>query len=170
MIVFCIVVACLLGCEDKEHPKDEQLIQNYQSHKVEFNQLLQMFQEDKSLGRVALDFTRTSNFFEKCKESNSWNGKEIEVGSERLFEYRKLFNSLGLSAGIEGYCEKDIIEFIASTRGLSVTGSSKGYAYLQKPPKTLVDNLDNYWSEDKKSFTAYRHVEGNWYLYFDYED
>ncbi len=170
ILIGCILFCCVLACEDKEHSKDEQLIQNFQNHKAEFNQLVQMFQEDKSLGRVSYDFTRTSNFFEKCKEPNGWNGKEIEVSNERLYQYRKLFKNLGLSAGIEGYCEKEIIEFIASTRGLSVTGSSKGYAYLQKPPKILVDSLDNYWSEDKKSFTAYKHIEGNWYLYFDYED
>jgi len=169
-IVFCIIISCLLGCNDKEHQKDEELLKNFQSYKVEFNQLLQNFQEDKSLGRVAPDFTRTSNFFEKCKEPNGWNGKEVEVSNERLAEYRKLFDSLELSAGIEGYCGKEIIQFVSSTKGLSVTGSSKGYAYLRKSPKTLVDNLDNYWSEDRKSFTAYRHIEGNWYLYFDYED
>jgi hypothetical protein len=80
---------------------------------------------------------------------------------------------LGLSAGIEGYCEKDAILFYASTKGLSVTGSTKGYAYLKKVPENsekLVNSLDDYWSPDGKSFTAYRRIEGNWYLYFDYED
>ena len=132
-----------------------------------------MFQEDKSLGRVAFDFTRTSNFFEKCEEPNGWNGKEIEASSERLAEYRKLFDKVSLSAGIEGYCKKDRILFYASTKGLSVTGSTKGYAYLQKVPEgleKLVDNLDTYWSPNGKSFTAFRHIEENWYLYFDYED
>ena len=173
IFVWCILICCVLACEEKEHPKDEHLIQNFQAHKSEFNQLVQMFLEDESLGRVSIDFTRTSNFFEKCEGPNSWNGKEIEVSQERLADYRKLFNALKLSAGIEGYCEKDRILFYASTKGLSVTGSTKGYAYLKNAPKnseTLVDNLDNYWSPDKKSFTAYRHVEGNWYLYFDYED
>ena len=132
-----------------------------------------MFLEDKSLGRVASDFTRTSNFFEKCEEPNSWSGKEIEVTAERLAKYRKIFNNLGLSAGIEGYCEKNRVFLHASTKGLSVTGSTKGYAYLKKAPENpdkLVDNLDNYWSPDGKSFRAFRHIEGNWYLYFDYED
>ena len=63
-----------------------------------------------------------------------------------------------------------MVWFHASTRGLAVSGSSKGYAYLLEKPKTLVDNLDEYWSKDNKSFTAFRQIEGNWYLYFDYED
>ena len=129
-----------------------------------------MFLEDKSLGRVGSNFTRTANFFEKCESPNTWNGKEIEVSNERLKEYKKLFATIGLSAGIEGYCEKKMITFYASTQGLSISGSTKGYAYLVTPPKTLVDNLDNYWSSDNRSFTAFRHIEGNWYLYFDYED
>ena len=172
-IVCFLIFSLSMSCGEKEHPKDEKLIEIYQSHKNEFNQLLQMFQEDKSLGRVAPEFTRTANFFEECKAPNIWNGKNIEIGEARLSEYRKLFSLLELPAGIEGYCEKDIILFYASTKGLSVTGSSKGFAYLEEMPTgnlKIVENLDNYWSSDGKSFRAFRRIEGNWYLYFDYED
>lgn len=176
-IFLSIIILCLLGCENnkeknKEHPKDTQLIQNFQEHKAAFNQLVQMFQADKSLGRVAFDFTRTANFFEKCEGSNAWNGKEIEVSNERLDEYRKSFKILGLSAGIEGYCEKKEIVLIASTEGTAISGgSSKGYAFLKAPPENLeVDSLDKYKLPYGKSFTAYKHIEGNWYLYFDNED
>lgn len=117
-----------------------------------------MFLEDKGLGRVAYDFTRPER------------PEEVGVTRERLADYRKLFGNLGLTAGVEGYDEKDMVWFHVSTYGLSVTGSSKGYAYLRERPKLVVDNLDTYWSRDGKSFTAFRHIEGDWYLYFDYED
>ena len=54
--------------------------------------------------------------------------------------------------------------FFSTSQGLSVTGSTKGYAFLTDPPKLVVQSLDTYWSDDKRSFTAFRHIDGNWYL------
>lgn len=160
----------LLSCDGREHPKDAILIENFNAHRGEFEELLQMFQADRSLGRVGSDFTRSASFFEKCTGPNAWNGNEPEVSEDRLKDYRTRFAKLGLAAGIEGYCDKDWVLFYASTQGLSITGSDKGYVHLASPPKKVVEDLDTYWSDDKKSFTAYRHIEGNWYLYFRYED
>lgn len=151
------VVLLANGCTSK-HPSDQTLLNNFQTHKSEFNQLLEMFLADKGLGRVAYSFTRPER------------PESIGVSPDRLGEYRKLFGRLGLSEGIEGYVEKDTVWFHASAQGLSVTGSGKGYAYLTKPPPLVVDNLDNYRSQDGKSFAAFRHIEGKWYLYLDYED
>jgi hypothetical protein len=108
-----------------------------------------VFLADGKLGRVAYDFTRPAN------------PAEIGISQQRLEEYRKLFDRLDLSAGIEGYDEKDLVWFHASTQGLSVTGSGKSYAWLTKPLQLAVDNLDTYWSKDGRSFTAFRHIEGN---------
>ncbi|MEP6704528.1 MAG: hypothetical protein ABJB34_06965 [Acidobacteriota bacterium] len=168
-IVFALAIL-VVGCGEKGHPSDADMIRKFNDHRDEFDTLVSMFKEDRSLGRVGANFTRTSNFFEKCSGKDAWEGSEIEVTRERLHDYDKRFADLGLTAGIEGYCEKESIVLYASTRGLSVTGSSKGYAYLGQPPKIITDNLDSYWSEDGRSFTAYRHIDGNWYLYFDYED
>ena len=134
------------------------MLKGFQSHKAQFNQLLQMFLEDKKLGRVAYDFTRPAN------------PSEIGISNQRIQEYRKLFDELNLTAGIEGYEEKDLVWFHSSTQGLSISGSSKGFAYVLKPPPLIVDTLDGYRSKDGKSFTAFRHIEGNWYLYYDFED
>ena len=146
------------GCSSEKHPSDQSLLENFQTHKAEFDQLLQMFLADRGLGRVAYNFTRPEN------------PEDVGVTRERLKAYRALFDDLGISAGIEGYDEKDIVWLHASTYGLSVTGSSKGYAYLKERPELVVESLDAYRSQDGKSFTAFRHIEGNWYLYFDYED
>lgn len=159
-------IGFLLSCGEKPHPKDAEMIANFQNHREEFNQLLQMFQEDESLGRVANDFNR-KNFYEKGSPKK-WDGKEIEVSEQRFTEYRKLFGKLGLSAGIEGYEEKDSIWFHASAQGLAVSGSSKGYVFmLNKPVSDLVvESLNDYKPNGKESTLAYRHIEGNWYLYY----
>lgn len=73
---------------------------------------------------------------------------------ERIESYRKLFSTLSIPPGFYAFNDPERFEFIASTRGLSVTGSSKGYAYLQEKPDLVVVNLDSYWSSDRKSFTV----------------
>jgi hypothetical protein len=117
-----------------------------------------MFIADTGLGRIGRGFTRPED------------PGSIGVTQQRLRSYRELFKALGLPDGIEGYDKKEIIWFHVSSQGLSVSGSSKGYAYLVKRPELLVHSLEDYWSEDGQSFTAFRLIEGNWYLYFDFED
>lgn len=142
--------------DEPPHPSSQELIDNFYTHQAEFEQLRQMFLADEGLSRVADDFTRPEN------------PEVMGITPARLDEYRRLFHQLNLKAGIEG--DKESIRFIASTRGLSVSGSAKGYVYTRVPPELMVDNLDTYRSEDGRSFTAYQHLEGNWYLYYDYED
>ena len=92
-ILLLAILALFGGCSSKHQP-DQTLIDNFQSHKSEFDQLLHMFLADKALGRVAYDFTRPEN------------PQSIGISQERLKEYRGLFDKLDLSAGIEGYEEK----------------------------------------------------------------
>ena len=174
VLLFGIIVviagsACFLYAE-KDHPKDRDLLEFFSENRHDFDALIAMFKADRSLGRIGSNFERTSSFFGECKGDKVWNGDKIEVTKERLSDYRSLFTKLKLPAGIEGYCDKHEIYLYASTKGLSITGSTKGYAFLDERPKVLVDDLDTYWSADGKSFIAYRHIEGNWYLFFDYED
>lgn len=115
-----------------------------------------MFLIDKQLGRVAPHFTRPDD------------PSKIGVSSERIA--RMFLRSAGVTDGIEGYARKDEI-------CLSISGSAKGITWRTRPPestKVLVDNLDAYLMKmfpgHHNSFTAYQRVEGNWYLYYDYED
>ena len=143
---------------DIPHKSDQELVANFQSHRGDFNQLLQMIQTDMQLKRVDEDWTDPTD------------PQAIGISRERINEYRRLFQRLGIPRGFSAFQTKDHIKFIASTQGLSVSGSSKGYVYARKKPDLIVEDLDHYWSQDGRSFTAHRHIEDNWYLYFDYED
>lgn len=157
VFITIFILILLTGCSSK-HPSDRELIDNWKTHQAEFEQLHQMFLADKGLDRVGHDFTWPSD------------PAQIGVTPARLSEYRQLFQNLNLTAGIAGGGAKEIVMFIASTKGLSVTGSSKGYAYAIAKPPLVVEDLETYWSKDGRSFAAFKHIEGNWYLYFDYED
>jgi hypothetical protein len=158
LAVVCLVFALALAPDTRPHPTDDVLIDKWTRHRGEFDELLGMFQSDQRLGRVAPTFTRPERW------------ADAGVAPARIKDYRRRCDDLGLEAGIEGYDEKDVVWFIASARGLSVTGSGKGYVYMTQPPELVVPSLDKYWSSDGRSFTAYRHLDGNWYLFFDYED
>lgn len=156
-----MLMAGLSGCfAVGGHPSAATLLNNFQTNRADFERLLQMFMEDPQLGRVAYDFTRPA----------SLEAAQVDVPAARLNQYRALFTKLNLSAGIEGYGDKRTVWFIASTQGLSIGGSAKGYAYQVAQPELVVEDIDRYRSEDGRSFTAFQLIEGNWYLYFDYED
>ena len=146
------------GCGKSSHPTDDALLQNFAEHEADFERLLTMLRTDKKLERVDATWTRPQA------------PSTIGVMPERIASYRKLFSTLGIPRGIYEFHDPERFTFVASARGLSVSGSAKGYAYLAGRPSVVVTNLDKYWSPDGRSFTAHRHIKGSWYLYFDYED
>src|SRR5258705_107617 len=91
ILVVAVSMLCV-SCElffEKHHPKDSELIENFYEHQADFETLVQMLKEDRSLGRVAYDFTRVSNFFGDCKEEapDCSTANEIGVTEARLTEY-----------------------------------------------------------------------------------
>lgn len=168
---YLVLVAFGAGClsSGRNHPTDAEMIRKFQEHRDEFDELITMFRSDRNLGRVGPNFTRSATGAPGPGGDAQGSG-DIGVTSDRLNDYLSRFAKLGIRAGIEGYNDKEYIYLHVSSQGLSITGTSKGYAYISKPPDRIVENLDTYWSEDGRSFSAYRRMEGNWYLYFDYED
>jgi hypothetical protein len=155
--ILLLTAVSFIGCAAK-HPSDQVLLSDFQNHKTEFNHLLEMFLADKQMSRVSYRFTRPEN------------PSEVGVSEQRLQEYRDLFSKLDLSDGMEGNKNKDMVWFYASMFGVSVASSSKGFAYVSKPPESVVDSLDGYRSPNGQACTVFRHIEGNWYLYLDVED
>jgi hypothetical protein len=141
-----------------EHPSDGALIEAFRVHRQEFERLREMFSFDPQLGRVAPTFTRSASFY-----SGAPTPAGPPVSADRLREYRSLFKALGLDAGIEGYDDKQTIFFHASSLGLAVSGSGKGYVYTTRPPQPLVPTLEKSFFPGEH--IMYRHLEGNWYLY-----
>lgn len=151
------------GCERAaDHPSSARLQQQWRDHHTDLEQLVKMFRADKALNRVAPDFTRPDD------------PSSIGVTSARIAEYRQLLRKAGVATGIEGYNDKDAITFIVSALGLGISGSGKGFAYLEGTPELLVPDLDAHISQahakHAESFTAYQRISGDWYLYYDHED
>jgi len=147
--VYSFMTSPLFGEEPDDQP-DDVLITNFHAHRAEFEQLREMSTEDATMTRVDDNWTNPSS-----------------LNPTRVAEYRRLFKVIGTPRGIIAHPNRDRIEFISTSHGWVVSGSSKGYLYLKERPIKLVDNLDGYgWHSEMDTFVI-RHIEGNWYLFFE---
>ena len=108
----------LCGC-GSSHPGDLSLLDNFKKHEQDFNKLITMIRKDKKLQRI--DDTWT----------NPTDPKSIGVSQARIREYRGMFSKLSIPRGFYAFLDPERFTFLASTQGLSVSGSAKGYAYLE---------------------------------------
>jgi hypothetical protein len=134
----------------EQHKKDNKLIETFNLHRAQFNQILQIMQEN-------------------CNDSKNQE-KGLKLTDENLAKYKRLAKEIGFSEETFGNCIKDGVEFVDSVQGLAVSGSSKGYAFLNNKPEILTVRLDTYQHPNPDSYTAYRNIEGNWYLFFEFDN
>jgi hypothetical protein len=166
-VIFVVLSAGWIWADPQlwtNHPSDAVLIERFNHKRAAFDELHMMFLADSSLGRIAPNFTRPANFF-----SGRPQAETPPLLPKRRARYRELFRDLGLKAGVEGYDGKEQVFFHASTRGLGISGSSKGYAFCRSTPQIVVVDLDSYRPRGVRSFTAFRSIGQNWYLYFEFE-
>ena len=162
-LLLLLPAAILSSCDwADEHPSSASLQKQWGDHRADLEKLVTMIKADKALQRVAPDFTRPENL------------TSAGIDAKRLDEYRRLFKHTGVKNGIESYGEKDMVWFHVSSLGLSVSGSGKGIAYVEGEPEGIMPDLDAHilkaHKERARSFTAFQRLEGDWYLYYDYED
>jgi hypothetical protein len=153
-----IIFAFAIADNDCYYPSDQELIDRFDQNRADFQALLGMFLSDEGLERVDYDWTRPDN------------PQDVGVSPERITQYRQYFDKLGLPKGVIGFGKKDNISFPVASCGIAVSGTSQGYAYVQATPELLVDSIENYHHGKFESYTIYRHLSGNWYLYYDFED
>lgn len=150
---------CVLG-----HPNDAEMITTWQENRADFDELIQDFLHDKSLEIMADSWMQPATL------------QEAQIDEARITSYRQRFQLLHTPYGLRSYGNKDQIWLISSICGLSVSGSAKGYLYLQNGHsipewgKLIEGDLDAYIPPDGRSYDVYRHLDDGWYLYYSYED
>jgi hypothetical protein len=146
-------------------PTDVELTQRLADHWKEFEQLVAMAKTDKELVRIAPDFTWTTS-------SVVWPRPASELGftTQRWDEYRRLFHTLGIEAGILRPSDPpDAVYLIVQTKGLMIGGSVKGYAYSHTMLQPHCDSLDKPEAIPENE-SCYKPLGGEWYLYLQRED
>ena len=146
-------------------PTDAELSQRLVDHRKDFERLVAMAKDDKELVRIAPDFTWTTS-------SVAWPRPDSELGftPQRWDEYRHLFRSLGIEAGIlRPWDHRDAVYLIVQAKGLSIGGSAKGYAYSDTALEPRCDSLDNREVRKARDETEiyFKPLGGKWYLYLE---
>ena len=141
-------------------PSDQNLLNNFTDHRTVFNQLAQMKLADSGLMQIHSDWTQPSE------------PQTVGVSSERVAKYREMLSQAEVHFGLEadGLHGAD---FLCWEHGSATSSDTdKGYAYLTVPPKRVLSSLDQYnhqyQSEGLSELRVYRHIEGCWYLYYEY--
>ena len=125
------------------------MIEHFSRNEREFMQLAEMFQEDRDLLWLCAD------------GRDVWPNERTKPTPERFQRYTALFESTGVKFGLSRrfLADGQIWFRYWAVRGMG--NLEKGYAIVPSPPKPLVDSLD-----EPQQPTAYRHLSGNWYLYY----
>jgi hypothetical protein len=140
-------------------PADSVLVSEFYGRRADYERLLTMFREDSALGRVADDFTRPANFFSGGPVPSSPPLTDV-----RWHDYRRLFDRLSLTGGIEGYDTKHVIYFWRYARGMGagLGGSSKGFAFSDSLPSGRVSAIG--CETPKSDCWQFRPISGGWFV------
>jgi hypothetical protein len=153
----------------EEHLPDAALIDHFTARKEQFEALREMFMHDRGVEFLGRDRSEPADL------------KSLGVGEKRLAEYRRLLVELKIKF-LHGSADRTSgMDFVMTSRGLSISGSSKGYAWLPSAPTLMAGDLDQYVArsivqkENARSkseqmaasaFTVYRSLGGHWYLFY----
>lgn len=161
IVVLFVFQLALSSSFQNPAPTDETLATNFREHRTAFDSLREMSRADRSVIRIANDFTWLDT-------DSSWPRAEGKLGfsAERWDQYRQLFREGGLEGGILQDNEGGITYFIYRTQGLMTNGSLKGYAYSENDLTPLVNSLDDYESWPKGKRVIFKKLDGKWYLFW----
>jgi hypothetical protein len=140
-------------------PSDRSLLANFERHEAILNQLVNMVQADRDLPRLEMGWTSPIDL------------NTIGVSAERTELYRQLLKEAHVSRGFYTQRANEEVDFSYWGVGSAISDDIlKGYAYLVSPPAPVVPTLDGYRpkSEHDGRIKVYRHIRGNWYLYYEF--
>jgi hypothetical protein len=160
-----VAVVLALAASRGTLPSDDTLRTRFLTHRVDFERLVAMANEDNRLTRIAPDFTWLD-------DNVAWPRKDVGISKERWKDYRKIFRRLGASEGILKGTDPTRIIFPITSRGLVPAGSEKGLVYSQASLNPVLQSLDErppdkLWDGlDRSHVLVYKPIENHWYIYY----
>jgi hypothetical protein len=161
-----VVAVLALAAARKPFPSDEAIRARFLAHRVDFERLAAMANEDSRLARIAPDFTWLD-------DDVAWPRKDVGISEERWNDYRLIFRRVGASDGILKGINPTRIIFPIMSQGLVPAGSAKGLVYSQASLNPLLKSLDEkppdkLWDgSDRSHVLVYKPIENHWYIYYE---
>jgi hypothetical protein len=150
----------------RPHRSDQSLVAVFNAHRGDFDQLISMVNADRNLVRIAPDFIWTT-------QTARWPRPERELGitPQRWKDYRRLFGLLQLTEGVErqGDDPRAVVYLLASTSGLAIGGSIKGYARSDSVLTPQCQTLDTPPKSNEEDGVCFKALVRGWYLYYEWE-
>jgi hypothetical protein len=140
-----------------EHPRDATLLREFSAREREFEEMADLFAEEKVFGTVASDFVGSRSGGGLMADSLLTPGDRI-----RLAAYRARIAKLGIDGGV--FHEGEGIRFTRSVRRHFFMDSYKGFVRRTEPPESVARSLDEEASLGHER-TTYRRIKGDWYLF-----
>ena len=154
-IGFIFALPFLSGCSADFSVAE--LKQEYANHKNELGSIVRMVQTDKIIRRIAPTFSKPEI------------GDGIEAA--RVEEYRQYLRDANVKLGIEVLGTNRDVYFIYQVKGLTVSGNSRGVAFLRFPPESNVTtNLQPVFDNPTNTLILHEKIEGNWYVWFSHDN
>jgi hypothetical protein len=151
------IVAVWIARETKEPPSDASMLRFFERHYATFDTLVEMASADKGLDRVDQTWTMPADT------------TTVGVTLERLADYRRLLSEVDVSRGFQVAPDHSGFNFLFWLRGSAISDdTTKGFAYRTSPPPITVQTLDGIHPVSSDSFISYRHIQGNWYLFYEF--
>ena len=158
LAVSATVLIALLAIADPfggaPHPTDAVMLAQFARVRPSLESIVGMIAQDPVIERLAPDFTRP---------------EPLPIAPERLADYRARLDKAGITHGFSHY--GDAIEFIVSTQGLSISGSSKSFVHAERADSdaTVIDgDLDAAAATPAgKDALLQRRIDDHWWLRLD---
>jgi hypothetical protein len=127
----CLLVLTIFSffpCGGCNLESDARLKSSFDKNSADFSQLVIMSNLDNSAEGIGLVSTLP---------------KASGISEQRWEEYQRLFYKLGIRDGIGHRPDFPSVVFLyVECQGSAITRDCKGYAYSEKPPKPIVNNLN----------------------------
>ena len=148
--LLCLITILLVSCLPWSR-SDKKMINHYSRNKTIFEALSDEVKSSNTLSRVKLNYVSYRD------------SRGIVFSTSVLPKVQITMKRLGIE-DIDIYRNGDIF---FEDRYNSSLNASKGFAVLTEPPRSLVNNLSKV--PEGGDYTYYRHIEGDWYLYLEYD-
>jgi hypothetical protein len=163
--LLALLVLFVEGCSG--HPSDDEMIAHFHEHRSEFIELRELAQADERLGVESVGRWYLDADWEEDPPEFAPSDLSL-IPPARRQAYRDLMDKLGI---------KNVtmwpsgVGFLASARGIGVSGSIKSYTWTEVPPPIpIVSQLDEPLPKEgfytEYLFHGYRRIEDDWYLFF----
>jgi hypothetical protein len=140
-------------------PKEANLVQNFNEHRVAFEQLRDMLLADTNLSRVS------SGYVETYKPFFLGYPSEQNFPTDRFKKYSVLLKEAGGKVATRGEGEHPDPAVVVWAWGFAGTTRHIGICWLAQAPTNQISTLDGY--RGRLDEWAYRHIDSNWYFWTD---